>query len=175
MWWFSEGSAVRSRTPMPACVGGGAGTSSGQGYPLAGACVSPGWWVLHTRVHSASVGTAESCGTAKSVAGAVLLPCAQAPSLHMGARPPHTTITRKACHSNKNQPPSCRDPTLPCATPTTTTPTRHTTPHTTNPPQTPTGTGPISVRNTTDLDTEMYRFRGGNGPISARSTTDLEK
>ena len=27
------------------------------------------------------------------------------PSPHMGARPPHTTITRKARHSNKNQPP----------------------------------------------------------------------
>ena len=135
MWWFSEGSAVRSRTPMPACVGGGAGTSSGQGYPLAGACVSPGWWVLHTRVHSASVGTAESCGTAKSVAGAVLLPCAQAPSLHMGARPPHTTLTGKARYFNKNQPLFGRGPGLPCATPTRPAPTRHIRPpH--NPPTT---------------------------------------
>ena len=33
------------------------------------------------------------------------LPCAQPPSPHMGARPPHTTITRKAHHSNKKHPP----------------------------------------------------------------------
>ena len=41
--------------------------------------VRRGWWVLHTRVHPASVGTAESCGTALSAASAVLLPCAQPP------------------------------------------------------------------------------------------------
>ena len=43
------------------------------------ASVRRGWWVLHTRVHPASVGTAESCGTALSAASAVLLPCAQPP------------------------------------------------------------------------------------------------
>ena len=43
------------------------------------ACVGRGWWVLHTRVRSVSVGTAESCGTATSVAVMVLLPCAQTP------------------------------------------------------------------------------------------------
>ena len=97
----------------------------------------------------------------------------RSPSPHMGARPPDTTPTRKACHSNKNQPPSCRDPGLPCATPTTTTPTRHTTPHTTNPPQTPTGTGPISARSTTDLGAELDRSRHGVQLISARNRTDL--
>ena len=35
--------------------------------------------IVHIRVHSALVGTAESCGTAPSVAGAALLPCAQTP------------------------------------------------------------------------------------------------
>ena len=129
--------------------------------------------VLHTRVRSASVGTAESCGTALSVAIMVLLPCAQTPSPHMGTRPPHTLITRKAHNSNKNQLPPRKDPTLPCATPTTTTPTRHTTPHTTNPPQTPTGTGPISTRNSTDLGTEYDRSRCGTRPISMRSATDF--
>ena len=38
-----------------------------------------GWWVLHIRTCSASVGTAESCGTALSAASAVRLPCAQTP------------------------------------------------------------------------------------------------
>ena len=44
------------------------------------ASVRRGWWVLHTRVHPASVGTAESRGTAMSVAVVVvvvvMLPCA---------------------------------------------------------------------------------------------------
>ena len=55
------------------------------------ACVGRGWWVLHTRVRSVSVGTAESCGTATSVAVMVLLPCAAskttAPTRYI--RPPH--------------------------------------------------------------------------------------
>ena len=38
------------------------------------------------------------------------LPCAQPPSPHMGARPPHTTITRKAHHSNKKHPPPHKVP-----------------------------------------------------------------
>ena len=32
-----------------------------------------------------------------------------------------------------------------------------------------------SNRNRTDLGAEYDRSRGGNGPISARNTTDLEK
>ena len=32
-----------------------------------------------------------------------------------------------------------------------------------------------SNRNSTDLGTEYDRSRGGTGPISARNTTDLEK
>ena len=76
------GLAARSRIPMPVWAGGGAGTSGGQGCPPAGARVYPGgggWWVLHTCACSVSVGAAESCGTALSVADAVLFPCAQAP------------------------------------------------------------------------------------------------
>ena len=90
--------------------------------PDARAC--RGQQVLHTRARPAPVETAESCGTAKSVAAIVLLPCAQPPSSHMGTQPPHTTITRKTRHSNKNQPPPRKVPALPCATPTTTVPAR---------------------------------------------------
>ena len=83
-----------------------------------------GQQVLHTRARPAPVETAESCGTATSVAAIVLLPCAQPPSSHMGTQPPHTTITRKTRHPNKNQPPPRKVPALPCATPTTTVPAR---------------------------------------------------
>ena len=86
----------------------------------------------------------------------------------MGARPPHTTLTGKAYNSNENQPPPRRGPGLLCAISRTTAPTRHIRlPHnqsTTN-----------SYRNSTDLDAECNRSRCGNGPISARNTTDLEK
>ena len=110
----------------PRCGGSRSWGRMGWASPLRGgfvsACVCRGWWVLHTRVHSASAGTAESCGTAPSVAATVMLPCAQTPSPHMGTQPPHTMITRKSRHSNKKQPSPRKDPALPCATPTTTTP-----------------------------------------------------
>ena len=122
--------------------------------------------MLHTRARPASAGTAESCGTALSVAVMVGFPYAQTPSLHMGARPPHTTLTMESLSFQQNQLPPRRGPTLPCATPKTPTPSRYTTPHTTNPPQTRTGTGPISTRRCTDLAAETDRSRGGNGPIS---------
>ena len=41
-------------------------------------------------------------------------------------------------------------------------------------PQSRRRTGPISRRNSTDLDAEYDRSRGGTRPISTRSTTDLE-
>ena len=72
----------------------------GRASPLragsAGVRVCPrGWWVLHTRAHRVLVGTAESCGTALSVAITVLLPCAQTP--HRTWEPNHHTA-----HSPKN-------------------------------------------------------------------------
>ena len=67
----------------PRCGGSRSWGRMGWASPLRGgfvsACVCRGWWVLHTRVHSASAGTAESCGTAPSVAATVMLPCAQTP------------------------------------------------------------------------------------------------
>ena len=81
------------RTPVWGCSQGGSRMRR-PSPPRAGstdACVGRGWWVLHTRMHSVSVGTAESCGTAMSVVGAVLLPCAAskttAPTRYI--RPPH--------------------------------------------------------------------------------------
>ena len=121
--------------------------------------------MVHTRPCPASVGTAESCGKVILVATMGLLPCAQPPSPHMGARPPRTMIIRKAHHSNKKQHPPRKDPALPCATPKTPTPTRHATPHTTNPPQTRTGIRPISTRRCTDLGTGYDRSRRGEGGL----------
>ena len=40
----------------------------------------------------------------------------------MGTRPPRTVIAGRSRHPNNNQPPPRKDPALPCATPTTTTP-----------------------------------------------------
>ena len=90
------------------------------------------------------------------------------PSLHMGARPPHVTLTGKAYNYNKNQPLPRRGPGLLCAVSRTTAPTRHIRP----PHNQPTTN---SNRNSTDLEPECNRSRGGTGPISARNTTDLEK
>ena len=132
---------------MPACVGGGAGTSGGQGCPPAGARVYPGgggWWVLHTCACCVSVGAAESCGTALSVADAVLFPCAQAPpdrtwepDHHTRRSPEKPTIPTKTSPHPAEVPVSCvqyRGQPHPLGTSGSLT---------TNPPQIRTGTRPI--------------------------------
>ena len=108
----------------------------------------------------------------------------------MGTRPPHTTLTGKSRHSNKNQPTPHRDPALPCATPTTTTPEArtHHTPHRDR----SNSARPTRRRSTHDkLEGENHmphlgnrrqtahprkhdRSRHGLRPISSRSTTDLD-
>ena len=80
----SETGVSVSSVVVPGGVILGTGDRMGRASPLragsAGVRVCPrGWWVLHTRAHRVLVGTAESCGTALSVAITVLLPCAQTP------------------------------------------------------------------------------------------------
>ena len=120
-----------------------------------------GWWMLHICACSVSAEIAKSCGTATSATTMIPFPCARTPSTHMGTRPPHTTITRKASNRNKNQPPPHKPP------PSRVQHRRH--PH----PQPQTGTRPMLVRKWTDLAAECDRSRCGSGPISRRSTTDL--
>jgi len=138
----------------------------GSGFTVAGRLcwcsrVPRGWWVLHTRACSVLVGIAESCGTALSVTVMALLPCADPTSPHMGARPPHTTLTEKSRHSNNNQPPPRIDPALPCATPMTTTPI------TTHPPR-PT---PRSVQ----FRIEIGPIQPGQPDVEARTTSSRAK
>ena len=96
----------------------------------------------------------------------------------MGARPPHTTLTGKARHSNKKQPPPRKDPALPCATPMTTTPTTNSSQNSTELEaeydRTRSEFEPISTRSTTELEPEMYRTRHGLRPISTRKRTELD-
>ena len=75
----------------------------------------------------------------------------------MGTRPPHTTLTGKARHSNKNQSPPHKGRSLPCAASTTTTPTRR---H-------------LDAAQPTHhkLELELDRSQRGLRPISRRSTT----
>ena len=88
------------RTGVSACrcsrvPGGGRGHILTVDPDLAGARVYPGgggWWVLHTCACCVSVGAAESCGTARSVAVMVLFPCVQAPLTAHGS----PTTTRDA-------------------------------------------------------------------------------
>ena len=79
----------------------------------------------------------------------------------MGTRSPHMTLTRKARHSNKNRPASRRGPSLPCATPTTTTPTRY------HPPR-PT---PRSVH----FRREIGPVQPGQPDVEARTTSSRAK
>ena len=97
----------------------------------------------------------------------------------MGTRPPHTTLTGKARHPNKNQSPPHKGRSLPCAASTTTTPTRR---HLDAAQPThhkleleldrsQRGLRPISRRRCTDLAAELDRSRHGLRPISTRRAT----
>ena len=128
-------------------------------------CVGWGWWVLHTRACSVSVGTAESCGTAMSAVVTVPLPCATPTTTT-----PHTEIGPLPARDRSR---SAR-------------PTRRRGTHDKlegegrMPHLRPLASSrsavaqPISMRKRTDFGRDCDRSRCGSGPISARVTTDLE-
>ena len=49
--------------------------------------IGAAWAVLHIRPGPAGGGSAESCGNAPALNAVEILPCAEGPALHMGARP----------------------------------------------------------------------------------------
>ena len=128
--------------------------------------------MLHTRAHSASAETAESCGTTLSVVGTVLLPCAQT-TLTAHGNPTATHHAHRKSPSSQQKPvPTPQRPQSPmCSIDNNH---AHQAPprrRPTNPPQTRAGTRPISTRTTTDLAAKMYRSRHGLRPISTRRAT----
>ena len=148
-------SKLAPRSVVLQCGGGSRGGSRMRrpSPPRAGstdAYVGRGWWVLHTRVHSVLVGTAESCGTAMSVAATVLLPCAQTPLIaHGSSTTARDTRQKSPSFQQKTAlaPQTLRSPM--CNTEDNRT---HQAPRPTLPPQTRAGTGPISTRVWTDLE-----------------------
>ena len=143
-------------------------------------CVGWGWWVLHTRACSASVGTAESCGTAMSVAVTVPLPCATptttTPHTEIGPLPARDRsrsarpTRRRGTHDKlegEGRMPHLRTIGEQQAR-------SSATDLDAEPDRSRWGLRPISVRNRTDLEPGYDRSRCGTGPISSRVTTDLD-
>ena len=144
--------------------------------------------MLHTRARPTPAGTAESCGTALSVAVMVGFPCAQTPLIAHGS-PTTTHHAHQESPSFQQKPAAVlQGPRSPmCNTNDNHTHQAHHIPHnqpTTNSNRNRTDLGaeydrsrrgnvPISRRKRTDLGAELDRSRGGNGPISVRNSTDL--
>ena len=173
-----SGSGSRSVVVQCGVVFGVGSCVSQAGQPWAGsdgARVCRGRLVLHTRAHSASAESAESCGTTPSVVGTVLLPCAQTTlTAHGSPTTTHNDHQKIASFQQKPVPAPQRPQSPMCSIDNNhahQAPPRH---RPTNPPQTRAGTQPISTRNSTDLEPEYDRSRRGTGPISARVTTDLD-
>ena len=165
---------------------------------LTDARVGRGRSILHTRAHSASTETAESCGTAMSVAGTVPLPCAQTPLTAHGSPTTAYDAYQKILSFQQKPAPAPQRPWSPMCN----TDDKHT--HQISPTTPRAEIGPIQLdqldvearttssrakatchaprnrrraadpRSTTDLDTSYDRSRAGTGPISTRSTTDLD-
>ena len=74
--------------------------------------------VLHIRPGPAGDGSAESCGNSPALNAVEILPCAEGPSLHMGARPLKTDILARTPESRGKPTIDPRPPPLPmCNTP----------------------------------------------------------
>ena len=74
--------------------------------------------VLHIQPEQADGGSAESCGNSPALNTVEILPCAEGPSLHMGARPLKTGILARTPESRGKPTIDPRPPPLPmCNTP----------------------------------------------------------
>ena len=125
-------------------------------FVIPGARIRRGWWVLHTHARPAPVETAESCGTALSVAVMVGLPCAQTPLTAHG-NPTTTHHDHQKIPSFQQKPaPTPQRPRPPmCNTNDNHTHQANHTPHN----QTRTEGRPNSTRRCTDLGAEYDRTR----------------
>ena len=138
--------------------------------------------VLHTHLHPASVGTAESCGTAPSVTTTVLLPCAQAPlTAHGSSTTTHNAYWKSPSFQQKTATAPQRPRSPMCTIEDDRTHQAHQAPsqpthHKLEPEvdRSRHGVRPISSRNWTDLEPEVDRSRHGIRPISSWNWTDLD-
>ena len=73
--------------------------------------------VLHIRPGPTSDGSAESCGNAPALNAVEILPCAERPALHMGARPLKTDILEEPRNHAENPEPARAGGALQCAAP----------------------------------------------------------
>ena len=80
--------------------------------------IGAAWAVLHIRPGPAGGGSAESCGNASALNAVGILPCAEGPALHMGARPLKTDVLVRTPESRGKartgprgrRPPMCSTP-----------------------------------------------------------------
>ena len=128
----SDGAGGRVRCGCGSAVSGrvlpGSGARSGSatavkkedaGRGRARVCgIGEAWAVLHIRSGPAGGGSAESCGNSPALNAAEILPCAQSPCLHMGARSLKTDVPGRAAEScgkprtgpRGRRPPMCSTP-----------------------------------------------------------------
>ena len=87
-------------------VRGGCGSAvSGRGERARMCSIGRAEAVLHIRPGPAGGGSAESCGNAPTFNAVEVLPCAEGPALHMGARPLKTDILEEPRnHAGKSEP-----------------------------------------------------------------------
>ena len=100
------------------CVAGAGlwcrGRAAGPGCEASG---QQGRGVLHIRSGPTSDGSAESCENSPALNAVEILPCAEGPALHMGARPLKTDILEEPRNHAENPEPARAGAALQCAAP----------------------------------------------------------
>ena len=93
-----------------------------RGRAVGPGCAASGWQggggaVLHIRSGPTSDGSAESCENSPALNAVEILPCAEGPALHMGARPLKTDILEEPRNHAENPEPARAGAALQCAAP----------------------------------------------------------
>ena len=105
-----DGAGGRVRGGVVSAVSGRGRRARMRGIGRAGA-------VLHIRRGPAGDGSAESRGNSPALNAVEILPCAERPALHMGARPLKTDILEEPRNHAENPEPARAGAALQCATP----------------------------------------------------------